>query len=109
MVPLTVLWRPGERAEKKEVSYKTLDSGKHPSFRRVTMSAAMMLDVWFFLTGITLGALGMYLLDPERGQRRRTMLRARFLSQLDRLNAHRGAGRYGRQHRKHEWVTKVLR
>ncbi len=69
----------------------------------------MLLNVDFFLIGILLGALGMYFLDPERGQRRRVMLRARFFSQFDRLSARLENRYHGRLQRGHGLASKVLR
>ena len=73
------------------------------------MSLEMLLNVYFFLIGILLGALAMYFFDPERGQRRRVMLRARFFSQFDRLSTRLGIGHNGWSHRRHRLSSKVLR
>ncbi len=73
------------------------------------MTIEILLNIDFFLIGILLGALGMYLLDPERGQRRRTMLRARFFSQRDRLSARLENKYHIRLHGRHGLASKVLR
>jgi hypothetical protein len=51
----------------------------------------------------------MYFCDPERGQRRRAMLRARLIAQLDCFNGNIDASLYGMQQRMRGLASKVLR
>jgi hypothetical protein len=73
------------------------------------MPIPIVINTYFCLSGLILGAVCMYLLDPERGQRRRTMLRARFMTQLHQLSCLIDTRLYGPQHRMRDRASKALR
>ncbi len=73
------------------------------------MPIPIIINTYFCLSGLILGAVCMYFLDPERGQRRRTMLRARFMTQLGQLNCFIDTHLYGMPHRMRGLASKVLR
>jgi hypothetical protein len=51
----------------------------------------------------------MYFCDPERGERRRAMLRARVIAQLDRFNGNIDTSLEGMQQRMRGLASKVRR
>ncbi len=73
------------------------------------MTLAIAINLYFCLSGIILGSIGMYLFDPERGERRRTMLRSRFIARLGHFNTRLDASFCDMQQRMRGLASKVRR